>query len=64
MNTTQLPTISHECEGCGEQIELDHSKLVAGQRVRCSHCGALYEADVDAEFVDGRWLDRTNLWHI
>ena len=55
----------HECQCCGEEIEVDHSKLKSnGERVRCPHCNAIYGVDVDAEFIGGVWTDKTKLWRV
>ena len=59
------PTATHECKCCGEEIEVDYSKLKSsGERVRCPHCNALYGVDVDAEFIGGVWTDKTKLWRV
>ncbi len=54
----------HECQCCGEEIEVDYSKLRVNDKVRCPHCNAAYKVDTDAEFIDGTWHDRTKLWRI
>lgn len=59
------PTATHECKVCGEEIEVDYSKLKSsGERVRCPRCNALYGVDVDAEFIGGVWTDKTKLWRV
>lgn len=59
------PTATHECKCCGEEIEVDYSKLKPHDaRVRCPHCNALYQVDFDAEFIGGVWTDKTKLIRI
>ena len=55
----------HECTCCGEEIRVDYAKLKPNhERVRCPHCNAVFGVDVDAEFIDGIWRDKTKLWRV
>jgi len=57
------PTATHECKVCGEEIEVDYSKLNSnGERVQCPHCNTLHIVDVDAEFIGGVWTDKTKIF--
>ncbi len=56
---------THECSCCGDQIEVDYSKMKShSERVRCPSCNALYGVNMDAEFIGGVWTDKTKLYRI
>ena len=50
----------YECPECGEWVRIG---LPAPAQVKCSNqeCGLLLNVDVDADFDEGGWHDRTSL---
>ena len=48
---------------CGDDIPVNYDDIVFQDdlRVFCPHCSATFRVDIDAEFEDGMWRDRTQL---
>ena len=56
MDSEQLHP-SYEAPCCGEWIKI----LPTAKTVRCKGCGEMLRLEVDAEFTDGMWRDRSKL---
>lgn len=51
--------ITGECPGCQAGVKVTMQQVLAGERVRCSHCGGVIELDAKKEgpFAVGKALD-------
>lgn len=48
------------CKKCGEDIELDYNLIQ--QYTTCANCKQNYIVNYDAEFINGRWVDNTEIF--
>ena len=62
---SERTTKPFECRACGHEIQLDFETVtLKNTRTSCKFCNAKYTVDIDAECIDGRWIDRTKLFRV